>query len=497
MSLVNDLIIEVDRRKHESGGVPSAAASDSPLDGLASPRRMRPPEPPRDWLRFGVAGFAVASIAVVALFLHGSELQLPGGSSESTTRRPWQNDTARGAVSAARSAPKAIVDSSSSLVVRSVSISKLSSMTRIRIATDSQGEYRIEGAGEGNSIRIILSGAKLAAPLPPLDLASNGLRSWQLIENDEALVIQIELPKAVPVQSQWIAAQGGAALFVDLSTEAEDDPVRSADRSSNRSETRLHADVTGDQPTLAEVASPDAWLDQPALESPASRIHAAEIELGTEGSAPTGVGIVRSADDYDRTLRKNARAEADRVLHRGRFARAEGNLPAAAALYASGLAASPGHRALTLERIRLLVEMNEMEDALAMIRDARREEPRDVPFAMLHARLLERMSDLPSALAILEESPFEISQAPEIFALAAAYLQKSGDHPSAIERYEALVRRFPDRSDWWMGLGISLDASARSKEALDVYKIALEVGALPEVSRSWVSGRVRSLQDKG
>ncbi len=59
--------------------------------------------------------------------------------------------------------------------------------------------------------------------------------------------------------------------------------------------------------------------------------------------------------------------------------------------------------------------------------------------------------------------------------------------------YGKLLRRFPEESRSWMGLGISLEAVGRRDEARDVYRISLQVGELPRETRRWIGTRLVAL----
>jgi len=114
---------------------------------------------------------------------------------------------------------------------------------------------------------------------------------------------------------------------------------------------------------------------------------------------------------------------------------------------------------------------------------------------MLEARLVAGTGDLDAAIRILDAAGFDPTFAPEVHALASAYLQRTGRHERAIERYEAILRRRPNESRWWMGLGISLEAMNRKTEALNAYRVAMRVGGLPDQTRHWVSARITDLRE--
>ncbi len=208
---------------------------------------------------------------------------------------------------------------------------------------------------------------------------------------------------------------------------------------------------------------------------------------------PAELRIERSRQDHEREDRAALRARIERTLADARRARTAERFEEADSLYAEVVLLAPGDTSALVEWSALLAEHGRAEKALALLESARTRAPRDATLLIAHARLLGLQGDLAAAIRLLDASGLAVTESPDVHVLAAAYHQRAGDHPAAIERYEQILRRFPDESRGWLGLGVSLEAVGRRDEARDVYRIALQVGELPPGSRRWLTTRLAAL----
>jgi Flp pilus assembly protein TadD len=76
----------------------------------------------------------------------------------------------------------------------------------------------------------------------------------------------------------------------------------------------------------------------------------------------------------------------------------------------------------------------------------------------------------------------------------AVLLQKAGRHAEAAEVYGALVQLRPLAEVWWMGLGISLEASGQSQEAVKAYRQAADKPDMTPALDRFVSSRLEALK---
>ena len=118
-------------------------------------------------------------------------------------------------------------------------------------------------------------------------------------------------------------------------------------------------------------------------------------------------------------------------------------------------------------------------------------------FAQLYARVLLEQSNPKLAIKILEHGSASMDVAPDYYALLAATYQRVNNHAKAIEIYLQLVKVRPEVGIWWLGLGISLEKSGKSKEALEAYQRAQKTGSLKSGLVKFTNNRVSALQEIG
>lgn len=467
MSLINDLVIEIDRREARK-----RRTGDSPLEGL-SPGRPAPRLPRRHRMLSEIAvlliGFALVVGVAIGVWHARTAVEGPTLSDDALAERPD-----RPPVSSAPRVPSAALpvlpgpdrgttarsvsadDDRPSATIESIDLIRRGATSRLRILADRPATYRIEPRADEREIEILLESVGTGLPMPDLDLMDTPIRSIQAHSSSRGFRLSLRLDRAVRIQSHWIDEDGRAVLVVDLQGT---DP-------SGRSES-------------AETDGQDIG----------------RRESGTEEASV--LEIARSADDRQRKTLERLDARARRTLDAARQARFRNDLEEADRLYRQVLEDRPGDREAILERTALLATLDRPSEALDFIRMARRKQPMESAFVMLEARLIAGTGDLDSAIRILDAAGFDPALAPDVHALASAYLQRAGRHERAIERYQAILRLHPDESRWWMGLGISLEALNQKAEALDAYRIAMRVGELPGGTRHWVSARIADLGEGG
>lgn len=476
MSLVNDLLIESERRRNESRPARSVR-----LDDLVPARGGRRTHSRRHGLSVAALGFSVvASIVAVA-----SWLPIPAPRPESppsSTRATPGNPPPVAARPAEEPSPRApeVAGLPTALHrpvrVESVALERTPTSTTLRFMTDGRTPHRIERDVDSARLDLILSATSLVGSRPALDLLETPIRSLDLRDESPDLHVALELDANVQTQTRWLDVQDGAILIVDLQTAQE--PLEAIE-------------AIGTNETLEIETLEDAWVAprDPDFQHVDQTIPAA---LGD----PEVLRIERSERDRARESRATKRAATLELLESARRARAEGRLDEAHVGFAEFVRLAPNEPAALIEWSGLLVELGRPQEALTLVEGARAQSPRDAALLITHARLLEKQGELPLALELLEQSGLTLTEAPDVHAIAAAYHQRSGDHTGAIERYERILRRFPEESRGWMGLGISLEAVGRRTEARDVYRIALQVGELPGGTRRWISARLSALDEK-
>ncbi len=419
MSLINDLLIELDRRG-ETNDSESKDLVAGLTPGRGTTRRLRLPRVVRSAspARLAIAISALSAVGAGILVLTPPYQARQSSRATATSRTEIDAAGERNAsggdlpfVSARRpgEAPHEIEREQTRL--HSLGIEKRPDRTLLRVELDGRVQYRTNHDVEGRSVELRLSPLSTSDVPESFDLAGTPIRSARAKPSGDGLRIRFELESTVELRSQSLESDAGTVVVLDL----------------------LH-------PT-ANAAS--------RVPAPARRPKPAALASGVD---PGPLAFARSDSD---------RAREARNAH--------------------------------LDRAKILIGLGQHAEALEVVRAARREFVRDADLTLLEARLLEATGRLEAAIEMLAETDFTIAEAREIHALLAAYRQRAGRHASAIDGFETLLRHHPEQARWWMGLGISLEATERNPEAARAYRIALQLGELSSATRRWLTSRMTAL----
>ncbi|GEM_PF-5716194 len=466
MSLVNDLLIELDRQNASDEDAKAAYTR-----GLNPRKRRR--------ARRSSRLVNVAAIAACLLFLAAGLSQIvaipEAATPPAVAARPVLADApavpVADTIEIAPEAPAlgALPDEAESLpvaaaitridrpaAVHRVSIEKTERFARLRIEADPGLVHRLQRDDALRHLELVFERSSLPGALEPVELVGTPIRALSTERRGEDLHLLLGLDPGTRIQSQSLETAEGTTIFVDFQRRSPPRPEATAALGA--------ADATSER------------IDTPTA----------------EGVAPS-VEIGPSDAELERRTLEVARSASRAAVDTAREAEAEGDLAQASRSYRQALEHDPANRDALIEWATLLSKRGRSDDAIELVRRARRNAPDDPRLTMLQARLVESAGRIEDAIVLLDRSSASLTETPEVHALTAALLQRAGRHAEAIDRYEAIVRRYPGESRWWLGLGISLDAVDRGEEALDVYRIAMQIGTLSHPSRRWVSTRIEAL----
>lgn len=162
----------------------------------------------------------------------------------------------------------------------------------------------------------------------------------------------------------------------------------------------------------------------------------------------------------------------------------------------SALTAHPGHikarellAGLELQNGRWREAQQDLEQGLAKV-------PAYYPFAQLLARVyLEHGSDQ-KALAVMESSRQAGARSPDFMAFLAELYRRSGKHAEAVKAYAEAINLNPQEGRWWLGMGISQEASQDWKAASEAYQRAIGSGVLDDNLMQYAKQRLTITQNK-
>ena len=160
--------------------------------------------------------------------------------------------------------------------------------------------------------------------------------------------------------------------------------------------------------------------------------------------------------------------------------------------FRTALELDPQHEGARQTLVALMIEARRVDEAAVVLQSGLAANPDNVGFAMLLARILVDRNQIPDALAVLQRHAAPPDRNPDFHAFAGALYQRLGRHNEAIQQYESALRLAPSAGVWWVGLGISLQAADRRKEAADAYGRAKSVGLSTELL-AFVDQRLKQL----
>lgn len=351
----------------------------------------------------------------------------------------------------------------------------------------------------------LLGGAALIAVL--------GAVGWRYLQKPPAagavvttpaVVVMQPAPQALPTAPPGPApaapaADAGAAPAAGQgSARATDQPAAPVANEGNADAGRVRVPVRSAQDAAARTV--------PFAADKEAKAEAAPATVGPKAAPPKLARVdadARPKTDVAATAAPARPAEADtprgNSVRRGEdaYRRAlaslqEGRITETIALLEQALQVEPRHDAARQTLIGLLVESGRVDDAMRQLQQALGFDARQPALAMLLARLqIERGA---SGIETLTRSLPYANGNGEYQAFLAGALQRQGRHVDAADQYQAALRGAPGNGVWWMGLGISLQATRRDADALTAFRRAHAAGNLTPELLAFVERKLQQLE---
>ena len=229
---------------------------------------------------------------------------------------------------------------------------------------------------------------------------------------------------------------------------------------------------------LTAVAAPVS----PAADAVAPRVRAVP--------SPASVPIRRARPSSPASQAETLYLKGMHQLQRGRVTEAEGLLQQA-------LQIDPGHAFARQALASVWIGEGRSLATEALLQQGLQIAPAQTGWITLLARLQVERGDRQAAIQTLCSglaglpATAERHAAPHAF--LAALLQQQGEHEEAVTRFTTALRLAPDQGVWWMGLGISLQASGQAQRAAAAYGRALSTAGFPAHLRVFVEQRLQQV----
>jgi MSHA biogenesis protein MshN len=121
-------------------------------------------------------------------------------------------------------------------------------------------------------------------------------------------------------------------------------------------------------------------------------------------------------------------------------------------------------------------------------------DPKNIKLLEFQANILVRHKKINQALMLLRKHKPGMRQSPEYYAFMAVLYHHQRKFMRAANIYKQLIKVYPDRAVWWVGLGVALESAGKSRAARDAYTYALQRGAgLDSNTRAYVAHHIAKL----
>jgi MSHA biogenesis protein MshN len=341
MSLLNDVLKDLERRGGSPGG---AAVATGPAEPARRRRGVR-----RTLVTAALLGVSIGSLAYALRTVAPPELGVTAPV---------------GAGAGAGAEAEAPVVAAPELV--GLSLEPVEGAARLRVELRGVPAYRLDRGDGDATVLVVLEGTRLAEALPPLDLADTPLAGIDTRSEGADLELVLTTASGVRVQSSMLAQEDRSEVVLWLSAPAEPAPA-------------LAEVPAAPEPTSGAVERVAALPSAESAHREARRLLAAgRIEAALE------------------RLRELLEAEPE---HRGarltlaRTLAAEGLSGEALRVLEAGRALAPSHAPFAKLEARLLTEHSELEAAIETLEAALPPVAEDPEYHAFLAALLQRRGD--------------------------------------------------------------------------------------------------------
>ncbi|MCG8325082.1 MAG: tetratricopeptide repeat protein [Thiotrichales bacterium] len=164
-------------------------------------------------------------------------------------------------------------------------------------------------------------------------------------------------------------------------------------------------------------------------------------------------------------------------------------------LYSSISSNSKNHKA-RVGLAEILIQQGDTGAARELLVDGLAMQPAHSKMARILAQILAGEQNNRLALYYLERALPDLREDVEYHALVAALLQREARHQEAILFYRNVLNVNAENGIWWMGLGISLEATGAVQQALSAYQRARSDSTISSNVANYLDGRIDQLHRK-
>lgn len=141
--------------------------------------------------------------------------------------------------------------------------------------------------------------------------------------------------------------------------------------------------------------------------------------------------------------------------------------------------------------IQLLLKTDRVAEAKLLVNGANSQKVSAT--ARYTALIMLNAGDRDAAIRVLEADPPSIADAPRYHALLAGLYHKSGEYRAAVKGYQTLIRYNPNQSSYWLGLAVAYDAMENNNNALKAFQKARKLSGNSQGVQDYIDKRIAYL----
>jgi MSHA biogenesis protein MshN len=249
-------------------------------------------------------------------------------------------------------------------------------------------------------------------------------------------------------------------------------------------------------PSMNASRSSDASLAKPG-QSAAARTTPSSLPQETKqtpAAPPSPPAPVLNTEEIKNIKQVTPEQMADNNYHRALALLQQGRIAEAQALLESVLKQDPKHIGARQALLGIMVENRQTASAIQLLQAGLAVDPSRVEYAMALARLQVAGNDNGAALATMQKYLPQGAGRADYQGFLALLLERADHHKEAAQHYQEALRMSPDTAQWWLGLGISLQASGNPQGAFQAYSRAKQLGTLSPDLQAFIEQRMKQVQ---
>ncbi len=352
-------------------------------------------------------------------------------------------------------------------------------------------ERRSENAQPSNFVRPLPTErhtpwSRIATGIIVAGLLVAGVILW-LRASEQAQVVAVAVPTPAAVAPTLPVATATTAPKPSAPTPPQDQPLPPSGSSADvqlKVTTSLSLPNNTASPAAAKVAAVASKTAPVAAKAAPANVAPPAAPPRTGDGPPSIEKQLRLPTANDRAETEYRKAVA--LLNQGRVGEAIAGLRAA-------LQEDATHLNARLTLVGVFVEQKKLDEAQALLQESLNANPAQPQLALRLARIQVERNDPPGAADTLKKAG-AVSANAEFHGYYAAVLQRLNRHKEAIEEYKTALRLMSQSGVWWMGLGISLEADGRTKDAREAFQRARATGSLSAELDRFVEQKLKAAE---